>query len=774
MSSNMKKGLSLLSTLAVAFVMCLGIMWLCSTSAYAAEGDPDLIVTYGDQNTEFFYDADQGKLYKLDGEDKVYINNETVDLYTAIKNTGVADNVTNASGPEVLDLLAAAGIDYTTLDKHRITFIGNDEYDASFMWADLFGTVRYAFPNANRSAAEGDQGAAVTASEVEGAVEVPVILNFNASKDGPQLSYGQVSPNERNKPNWASKMMGTDKTTAEIVIEAIDSFEQLPNVTDANATVPTGSKVCVGDVIGFGGEEKASPYNGTIYYTTDGTEPDQFSAIYNWDTYKKDGFNYNPFTVAEKGDLIIKTVEYKYGYVPSEVKTFNYTVADPDLIVTYKDQSKSFLYDTDAEKLCTTTGEAIDNVDVSLYSAIKNTGVADNVTNASGPEVLDLLAAAGIDYTTLDKHRITFIGNDEYDASFMWADLFGTVRYAFPNANRSAAEGDQGAAVTAAEKEGAVEVPVILNFKASKDGPQLSYGQVSPNERNKPSWASKMMGTDKTTAKIVIEDVESFEQLPNVTDENVTVPTGSRVAVGDVIGFGGEEKASPYNGTIYYTTDGTEPDQFSAIYNWDTYKKDNFNYNPFTVAEKGDLVIKTVEYKYGYEPSEVKTFTYTTLTDLAKFGGMTLNKATVVAGTKPAVKVVADGKTLIANTHYTLSIGSTSKVGTVSAKVTGIGDYKGALMKNFKVIPAKAKIKSVKKSKKKATVTIVSQKASGVTKYQIAYKKTSDKKWKTTTTTSTKKVIKKLKKGKKYNFKVRAYGKTGYGAYSAVKTVKIK
>ena len=120
MSSNMKKGLSLISTLAVAFVMCLGIMWLCSTSAYAAEGDPDLIVTYGDQNTEFFYDADQGKLYKLDGEDKVYVDNETVNLYTAIKNTGVADNVTNASGPKVLDLLAAAGIDYTTLDKHRI------------------------------------------------------------------------------------------------------------------------------------------------------------------------------------------------------------------------------------------------------------------------------------------------------------------------------------------------------------------------------------------------------------------------------------------------------------------------------------------------------------------------------------------------------------------------------------------------------------------------------------------------------------------------------
>ena len=455
-----------------------------------------------------------------------------------------------------------------------------------------------------------------------------------------------------------------------------------------------------------------------------------------------------------------------------------YAAETPDLVVTYGGQSTEFFFDADQGKLYKLNGTEkvyIDNETVSLYTAIKNTGVADNVSNASGPKVLDIIAAAGIDSSAFGNQKITFVGNDEYDATFKWSDLFGGSRYAFPNANRAGDPGDLGAAVTEAEKEGAAPVPVILNLKAAKDGPQLSFGQVSPSERNKPSWASKMMGTDKVTASIVIEDVASFDQLPNVTDENVTVPNGSKVAVGDVIGFGGEEKSSPYNGTIYYTTDGSTPDQFSAIYNWDTYKKDGFNYNPFTVAAKGDIVIKTVEYKYGFTPSVVKTFNYTTRTDLAKEGGvMTLSKTKVPAGSKPAVKVKIGGKTLTVSADYTLSIGSTKKVGTVKATVTGKGDYKGTLTKSFKVIPAKAKFSKVTPGKKKVTIVIKSQKASGVTKYQIAYKKSSEKTWKTTTTTSTKKVIKKLKKGKKYNFKVRAYGKTGYGAYSVVKTVKIK
>ena len=783
MSSNMKKWLSRITPLAIAFVMCLGVMWVFGSSAYAAE-TPDLVVTYGGQSTEFFFDADQGKLYKLNGEEKIYIENESVGLYTAIKNTGVADNVSNASGPKVLDLLAAAGI--TDTSKKMIKFIGSDAYSTTLTCDELF-VDRFAFPNAARPASDpGDQGAAVTEDEMKDAVKVPVILNLKAPEDPPQISFGQVSPSERNKSSWAKLMLGQTGEGSAYPCAAIEltdytELEAMPNATDENVTKPSGSEVSMGDVIGFGGEAKSSPYNGTIYYTTDGSDPDQCSAIYNWDTYKKDGFNYNPFTVDKSGEIVIKTVEYKYGYAPSKIKTFTYTVKTPDLLVVYGGTAKGFYKDAELGQLYTVidgTQSYIENESVGLYTAIKNTGVADNVANASGPKVLDLLAAAGI--TDTSKKMVKFIGSDGYSTTLTSDELF-MDRYAFPNAARPATDpGDQGAAVTEDEMKDAVKVPAVLNLNAPEDPPQVSFGQVSPSERNKPSWAKLMLGhtgegSTYPCAAIELTDYTELEAMPNATDENVTVPSGSKVAVGDVIGFGGEEKSSPYNGTIYYTTDGSDPDQFSEIYNWDTYKKDGFNYNPITVAKKGDLVVKTVEYKYGFAPSKVKTFKYTTRTDLKTEGGkMTLSKTKVTVGAKPSVKVVLGGKTLKASTDYTVSIGSTKKVGTVSAKVTGKGDYKGTLTKSFKVIPAKAKFSKVTPGKKMATIVIKSQKASGVTKYQIAYKKAGTKTWKTTTTKTTKKVIKKLKKGAKYNFKVRAYGKTGYGAYSAVKTIKIK
>lgn len=858
MSSNMKKWLSLISTLAVAFVMCLGIGALFSSNAYA-NTDPYLTVSYKETTVNFFLDEDEGsehngQIYYMAGENKKYIDNTTVDLYTAIKNTGCTANVPNetlgiekAYGPAILDILKAIDIDYSTFSEQKITFTSGTKSSA-FKWKELFDSNLnenlnlYAFPNAKRSETSGDKGAAVDKDEYKGAVEVPAILNLKPEPGNePQLSFGQVYPSQRNKPGWL-------KNIDSIVIEDDASFTPMPNKTDENISVLSGSDVIVGDEINFGGDNDNCPYSGTIYYTTDGTDPDQNSAIYNWDTYKgDDGFHYNPIVVEDAGPLVIKTIEYKYGYEPSSIRTFTYTAFAP-FTVSYNGTDTVFYHN--GEQLYTgfgTGSEPFNNTEVDLYTAIKNTGSADNVPNealgigkAIGPAVLDILSKAKIDYSAFGNQKISFLASDGKGSTFKWNDLFGSPLYAFPNADRPGDPGDQGAAAGSNETEGKVQVPVILNFKSEAGTePQLSYGQASPNERNKPGWV-------KNTVKIKIEDVTSFDEMPNKTDENVSVPSGSTVEAGDVIDFGLDNKSCPYEGTIYYTTDGTDPDQNSAIYNWYAYKK-SFKYNPIEAKEAGDLVIKTVEYKYGYEPSKINTFNYTVMVDLSKDGNvtvnnttvgtkptvtvtargktlkegvdftlsitgydkigsdigkvtvtgkgnykgtvsksftvtaidlsktgkMTLSKTKVSVGAKPTVKVVAGGKILKADTDYTYTI-NTKKIGVVKATVTGKGNYNSKLTKSVTVIPAKAKIAKATAGKKKVTVVIKSQKASGVTKYQIKYKLKTAKKWKTITTKSTKKVIKKLKKGKNYNIKVRAYGKTGYGAYSAVKTVKIK
>lgn len=95
--------------------------------------------------------------------------------------------------------------------------------------------------------------------------------------------------------------------------------------------------------------------------------------------------------------------------------------------------------------------------------------------------------------------------------------------------------------------------------------------------------------------------------------------------------------------------------------------------------------------------------------------------------------------------------------------------------------PAKSKIIKISKKGKK-NVTVKYKTVNGATGYQIVYgtnkKMTKGKKTITIKKGNIKtKTIKKLKKGKKYYFKVRAYktvnGKKVYGAYSTVKTYKI-
>ncbi len=134
---------------------------------------------------------------------------------------------------------------------------------------------------------------------------------------------------------------------------------------------------------------------------------------------------------------------------------------------------------------------------------------------------------------------------------------------------------------------------------------------------------------------------------------------------------------------------------------------------------------------------------------------------------KPAVSVAS-------GVDYTVAYKNNTAVGKASAVVTGTGNYTGTITKNFIVKPAKESITSLKAGKKQITVAYKAQTGA---KYRVICK-ASGLKAIGTNTTATKKTVKKLKSGKTYQVKVRAYkavdGKTYYGTYSAVKKVKVK
>ena len=115
--------------------------------------------------------------------------------------------------------------------------------------------------------------------------------------------------------------------------------------------------------------------------------------------------------------------------------------------------------------------------------------------------------------------------------------------------------------------------------------------------------------------------------------------------------------------------------------------------------------------------------------------------------------------------------------------VKGKGSYTGTKSKAFIIKPAKMKIKAAKSTAKNKIKVTWTKAEGGVTGYkvQIALNKKFTKSKKTYTVKKASaafKTISKLKSGRKYFVRVRAYKtvgkKTYYGKYSAIKTVKVK
>ena len=127
--------------------------------------------------------------------------------------------------------------------------------------------------------------------------------------------------------------------------------------------------------------------------------------------------------------------------------------------------------------------------------------------------------------------------------------------------------------------------------------------------------------------------------------------------------------------------------------------------------------------------------------------------------------------------EYVLKIKDNVKCG--KAKMTALPNQpkvSGEPTCDFIIVPAKAAVQKLTPGKGSLKVKAKDQKKSGLTGYEISYKIKGSKKWKSTTSAKNVKTIKNLKKGKKYQVRVRGYvkvsGKKHYGAWSKVKTSK--
>lgn len=151
---------------------------------------------------------------------------------------------------------------------------------------------------------------------------------------------------------------------------------------------------------------------------------------------------------------------------------------------------------------------------------------------------------------------------------------------------------------------------------------------------------------------------------------------------------------------------------------------------------------------------------------------------------KPVIKINDSDCELVQGTNFNVTYRMNKNVGT--AKVTVEGNesrgYKGTIQKTFRIKPGKAVISSVKNSKE-GSLSVTWKAVKGAGGYKVYRASSKNGTYKSVKTVKSAKTLTytntKLSKGRTYYYKVRAYkkgsdGKTVYGDYSKIKSLKVK
>ena len=208
---------------------------------------------------------------------------------------------TTAHGVSLRHLMRQAGM---IGSPGSFKLISSDGYNITVTYDQIFGT-RYAYST------HGSGGSS-------GARAVEPVLSWSWGDDGRVMAenlrpfFGQRGPMEVNTSAFVKDLIRIEVSTAS------------PGVWAApGVSVASGSNVEFGTELYFLHD---SMDNLTIYYTTDGSEPDYTSRVFNRSaSYFQPQLN-TPVFLAE--DVIIKAFAAGIGRLPSPVVTFSYTVED--------------------------------------------------------------------------------------------------------------------------------------------------------------------------------------------------------------------------------------------------------------------------------------------------------------------------------------------------------------------------------------------------------------------------------------------------------------
>lgn len=265
------------------------------------------------------------------------------------------------------------------------------------------------------------------------------------------------------------------------------------------------------------------------------------------------------------------------------------------------------------------------------FSSFNTYPTPEQIDAAEGPTVTGILTAAlrGSGQTIAqigEDQLIEFRASDGVKETFLKGTLLTQPRYYYPRFKLE--QGRSGQAVLPESMQDPAAVPAIISLRedGKSDGDsvgRLLFGQISPSEQNKSAFVRYLAKKDTETASkrgritICSNAAKPAQSLQPIQ----TAETGPAGIVFDrSVNRSHTEGGSRY--WICYTTDGSEPDLCSNMY----------NYNNYAFGEPGEKINYPPLPKVGQPPLRVKVFSYdrmdSAVTEFAFPGGASIGKLT--------------------------------------------------------------------------------------------------------------------------------------------------
>ena len=243
------------------------------------------------------------------------------------------------------------------------------------------------------------------------------------------------------------------------------------------------------------------------------------------------------------------------------------------------------------------------------YSTVNTFGSPHNYTNMTGPVLTDLFDYFGIGMNGTDAVVIRS-GSDKYDIPVLW-EYLTAQRWYYPNLPANLVNGQAPSYAF----DDPVEVPAIIAM--NRENGTLLIGQRAPHEQTNNVFVHNIAffnEAENRVGQIILTDGDGAK-FPDITSADPV--SGTTVSDGTGITLVWIEKylLDFSDGHIYFTTDGSEPDLCSALYNYNTYSADiNIVFKPVISAAdadgNGNVTLKVKVFGKAKYPSDTSTFTY--------------------------------------------------------------------------------------------------------------------------------------------------------------------